>query len=160
MKIQRGAAASTFHKWLEGFLSGRNQCWETGTSQLKWDWDFAHTSLWGYFLPSGNEAYEEPLEQHVEHQQQYTQRKKSVVGKKTQSLKTQTLKTPNLKTKKWNPCLLGSGIVVRTAAAPFGTCHPLHVTQAPCSPQQLLGALVALGTSLLSYNHGSPQHCP
>ncbi|XP_068035430.1 hydrocephalus-inducing protein homolog, partial [Anomalospiza imberbis] len=84
----------------------------------------------------GNEKYEKPPKQLIKRRQLYNERNKSVVRKKTQSLKTKTLKsqTPTTqtlktlipKTQNLKPCVLGSGIVVRTAAAPFGTCHPPH----------------------------------
>lgn len=38
MRTQRAAAAaSTFHRQPEGFVSGRGQCWGSGTLHLKWD---------------------------------------------------------------------------------------------------------------------------
>ncbi|XP_068035432.1 hydrocephalus-inducing protein homolog [Anomalospiza imberbis] len=86
----------------------------------------------------GNEKYEKPPKQLIKRRQLYNERNKSVVRKKTQSLKTKTLKsqTPTTqtlktlipKTQNLKPCVLGSGIVVRTAAAPFGTCHPPHIS--------------------------------
>ncbi|XP_068034858.1 hydrocephalus-inducing protein-like [Anomalospiza imberbis] len=90
-----------------------------------------------------NEKDEKPLKQHVKHLQQYSQRNKSKVVQKTQSLKTETLKSQTLttqtpktqtsvtrdpKTQDLKPRVLGSGTVVRTAAAPFGTRHPPRVT--------------------------------
>ncbi|XP_053825148.1 hydrocephalus-inducing protein-like [Vidua macroura] len=45
-----------------------------------------------------NEKYEQPLKQHVKHLQQYSQRNKSEIVQKIQSLKTDTLKSQTLKT--------------------------------------------------------------
>lgn len=79
-------------------------------------WHFANTSLCGCFLPSGNEKYEKALEELIK-------KDKSPIWEKAETLKTETLAIQNLKSH-----MLGSDTVVRTAAALFGTCHPLHVT--------------------------------
>ncbi|KAL9854593.1 hydrocephalus-inducing protein-like [Geothlypis trichas] len=91
----------------------------------------------------GDETHEKPLKQLGKAQQQHSQRNKSAVQKKTQSLKTETPKLRALKsqtpkaqtpkslipqTQEQQLIILGSGIVVRAAAAPFGTGHPLRVT--------------------------------
>ncbi|XP_032925482.1 hydrocephalus-inducing protein homolog isoform X2 [Catharus ustulatus] len=51
---------------------------------------------------------------------------------------------------------------VRTAAPPFGRSQLFHVTRAPCTPQQLSGALMALVPSLPipGHDHVSAQCCP
>lgn len=51
---------------------------------------------------------------------------------------------------------------VRTAAPRFGRSQLFHVTLAPCTPQQLSGALMALGPSLPIPGHDcvSAQCCP
>ncbi|XP_063267034.1 hydrocephalus-inducing protein homolog isoform X2 [Prinia subflava] len=59
----------------------------------------------------GNEKYEKPLKRLIKPLQQHSQRKESVVGRKTQSLKTETLKSWKLKTQNQKLGLLGTGTV-------------------------------------------------
>lgn len=58
-----------------------------------------------------------------------------------------------------------SDTVVRTAAAPFGTCHTPPASFGPLAPHiRLPGAMLPLRTSLATpaydHDHGSAQHCP
>lgn len=130
-RIHRGKVASTFNTLLEGFVSGRDQRQGSGASQLKGEWCCAHTSICGCFLLAGNEKYEKILQEAKEKMEKDSQRDEAVVLGEAAAAE---------------PPTDDSGTVVRTAAVPFGMCHPPAVSLGPLAPHSRLpGALLHLG---------------
>ena len=78
VRIQRGAAASTSHRLLKEFVSGRGQHQGSGASQLKWDWHGVHASICGSLLPPGNAKYEKVLKEAKEKMAKDSQRAEAV----------------------------------------------------------------------------------
>lgn len=109
---------------------------------------FCHASGCGCFLPSGNDKYEKILKEVKEKMGEDSQREEAVIV--GEAVATE-------------PPTDNSGTMVRTAAVPFGTCHPSTVSLGHLTARSRLpGALLALGTSLppSGHDHASAQHCP
>ena len=147
-RIQRGEQHPlAIHGWRSVFL-GEGITGGIGASQLKWEWHCAHASVCGCFLHPGNEKYEKALREVKEKLEDNRQRGEAVVLGEAAAAE---------------PPTDDSGTVVRTAAAPFGTCHPPPASFGPLAPcSRLPGALLALGSSLSTPGHGhaSAERCP